>query len=129
MSLFIQSLYTKITNQKDTVFYSRETIHYLAKFLSKHSIDNLFRSLYAFAPDNLAWLWAFFDWDTQLDLDKVEFQDTFNSFKAISANTSQDEHTAGATSDHLKLDDDQINLINKIFSDAPLVQYVYRGRC
>ena len=107
---------------KDTVFYSRETIHYLAKFLSLHSKDILFSSLYAFAPDNLAWLWSFIDWDAELDLNKIETQDTFSSFKTISNAPNSNPHESG-----VKLSDEQICLINKIYSESPLVRYVYRG--
>ena len=109
-------------HQKDTVFYSRETIHYLAKFLSLHGKDILFSSLYAFAPDNLAWLWSFIDWDAELDLNKIETQDTFSSFKTISNATNSNQHESD-----VKLSDEQICLINKIYSESPLVRYVYRG--
>ena len=94
------------------MFYSRETIHLLAKFLSNHSDNVIFRSLYAFAPDNLAWLWAFFDWDSQIDMDKIDTQDVYQPFKL---------------NDDISLDDEHVKLINKLFSDAPLIQYKYRG--
>jgi cytoplasmic polyadenylation element-binding protein len=100
-------------SQNDTVFYSRETIHLLVKFLSNHSENPIFRSLYSFAPDNLAWLWAFFDWETPLNLDYIDSQDTFVPLKV------SDDPTGSFNEDTMKL-------INKIFADSPLFQYKYR---
>lgn len=97
--------------QNDTVYYSRETIHLLAKFLAQHSNNPIFRSLYAFAPDNLAWLWSFFDWYTPLDLDMVPVQDSYAPFTAV---------------ENLVIDESQLYEVNKFFLDAPLVQYKYR---
>ena len=108
------------------MYYSRETIHYLAKFLSLHSKDILFGSLYAFAPDNLAWLWSFFDWDTELDLEKIETQDSFSSFKTALATASPTANSSQHDND-VNLSEEQVFSINKIFSESPLVRYVYRG--
>jgi cytoplasmic polyadenylation element-binding protein len=74
--------------------------------LAKHSKENLFGSLYAFAPDNLAWLWAFFDWERPLDLDKIETQDSYISLKGT------------------QLNDEQTGLI----AESPLIRYVYREK-
>ena len=96
---------------KDAVFYSRETMHLLAKFLANHSDNSIFRSLYAYAPDNLAWLWAFFNWEAPIDFEQVV--------------PSQDCYAPFASSTEA-LDDEQVRLVNKIFAEAPLVQYKYR---
>ena len=86
-------------------------MHLLAKFLAQNSDNQIFKSLYAFAPDNLAWLWAFLDWETPIDLNKIPSQDQYQTFKPIDDRISEDK----------------IQMINKIFFDAPLVQYSYRG--
>ncbi len=70
--------------------------------------------MYSFAPDNLAWLWAFFDWETPLNLDYIDSQDTFVPLKV------SDDPTGS-------FNDDTMKLINKIFADSPLFQYKYRG--
>jgi hypothetical protein len=67
--------------------------------------------LYAFAPDNLAWLWAFFNWDTPVDLNQVESQDCFVPF----------EDPSGF------FDQDHLSYITKYVADSPLFQYKYRG--
>ncbi len=84
----------------------------LAKFLSTNSDNTLYRSLYAYAPDNLAWLWAFFDWEKPIDLSTVSSQEQFASFDKANEN--------------LAIDDNQLFEINKQFLDAPLIQYKYR---
>ena len=97
---------------KDVVFYSRETMHLLAKFLAANSNNLIFRSLYGYAPDNLAWLWAFIDWDTPIELSQVPCQDVYQPYKPA------DERICV----------DRIQAINNLFSQAPLVQYIYRGK-
>jgi hypothetical protein len=97
--------------QNDTVYYSRETIHLIAKFLSFNSKSSLFRSLYAFAPDNLAWLWSFIDWQSPLDLTTILTQDTYTPFKPAF---------------NITIDDVDLSNVNKLFLDAPLIQYKYR---
>lgn len=86
-------------------------MHLLAKFLAANSTNTIFRSLYGYAPDNLAWLWAFLDWDTPIDLNKVPCQETYYPFKALDNRIGQDK----------------LEFINKLFAEAPLVQYIYRG--
>ena len=83
----------------------------LAKFLSLNSESPIFRSLYAFAPDNLAWLWAFFDWETPIELATIPCQEAFSPFKAA---------------ENIDISDTQLDEINKLFQDAPLIQYKYR---
>jgi hypothetical protein len=101
--------------------FARETIHLLAKFLANHSEITLFRSLYAYAPDNLAWLWAFIDWDTQIDFKKqVATQETYEPFK-----WSMPQFTASYLSNE---NENVLNYANKIFADSPLVQYRYREK-
>jgi cytoplasmic polyadenylation element-binding protein len=98
--------------QNDTVFYSRETVHLFAKFLSEKSTDPIFRSLYAFAPDNLAWLWSFIDWDSLLDLSTlVPTQDQYIPFQPI---------------ENLDVGSAELHEVNKLFLDAFLIQYKYR---
>lgn len=97
--------------QNDTVYYTRETVHMLAKFLSEHSTSPIFRSLYSFAPDNLAWLWSFFDWQTPLIVDAVPTQHQYAPFTAA---------------DNLTIGETELYEVNKLFLDAPLVQYKYR---
>ena len=109
-NVFYLNIFYKL-KKKDTVVYSRETMHLLAKFLAQNSDNQIFKSLYAFAPDNLAWLWAFLDWETPIDLNKIPSQDQYQTFKPIDDRISEDK----------------IQMINKIFFDAPLVQYSYRG--
>ena len=96
----------------------------MAKYISVHSKHLIFSSLYAFAPDNLAWLWAFFDWEMELDLEQIETQDSFSAFKTATTSFS-------ANSNHhdneIKVSEEEIYTINKIFSESPLVKYVYRG--
>ncbi len=86
-------------------------MHLLAKFLAEHSTSSLFRSLYAFAPDNLAWLWSFIDWQNPLKTDSVSVQDTYAPFKAAA---------------NLNIGEAELHEANKLFLDAPLVQYKYR---
>lgn len=109
-------------SQNDAVFYSRETIHLLAKFLSNPEVsDNaIFRSLYAFAPDNLAWLWAFFDWETPIDLDQIESQETYVPWNMMMELNGQGQQGVSL------LSKDFTKIINKFISDAPLFQYKYR---
>ena len=104
------------------MFYSRETIHLLAKFLSNPEVsDNaIFRSLYAFAPDNLAWLWAFFDWETPIDLDQIESQETYVPWNMMMELNGQGQQGVSL------LSKDFTKIINKFISDAPLFQYKYR---
>jgi hypothetical protein len=66
--------------------------------------------LYQYAPDNLAWLWCFFDFDCQIDFDtQVQTQEYYTPFKST-----------------CDLDDDQLKIMNKLFSESPLIQYRYR---
>lgn len=97
--------------QNDTVYYARETIHLLVKFLSINSTNPIFRSLYTFAPDNLSWLWSFVDWESPLDMSSVLTQSTYTPFKP-----------AGS----LVIDESELYEVNKLFLDAPLIQYKYR---
>ena len=83
--------------------------------MSNHSDNVIFKSLYAFAPDNMAWFWAFFDWDTPVQLDTVDTHDSYVPFRLLDDRTGT-------------LDANQIKLINKIIADAPLFQYKYRGK-
>jgi hypothetical protein len=93
------------------VFYSRETIHLLAKFLALNSTNQIFRSMYSYAPDNLAWLWSFFDWDAQIDLDRVPTQDQYQPFSVQSEG----------------LNSELVELINKMLAEAPLIKNPYSG--
>lgn len=97
--------------QNDTVYYSRETIHLLAKFLSLNSENPIFRSLFAFAPDNLAWLWSFFEWEAPLDLNAIPNQEIYSPFKAV---------------ENYTINETELHEVNKFFLDAPLIQYKYR---
>lgn len=97
------------------MFYSRESIHLLAKFLANNSEQTIFRSLYSYAPDNLAWLWSFLDWDTPVDLSQVPVQEHYEPFDWCLQEAALSQ-----------TDDELINRINKIFSDSPLIQYKYR---
>ena len=54
----------------DTVVFARETMHLLAKFIATHSDNPIFRQIYEYAPDNLAWFWSFFDWDAQINFEQ-----------------------------------------------------------
>ena len=104
--------------------FARETIHLLAKFLANHSECTVFRSLYAYAPDNLAWLWAFIDWDTQIDFKKsVSTQEKYEPFK-WSVNGTQGGQIVQMSEENEGI----LNMANKIFADAPLIQYKYRGK-
>ena len=58
----------------------------------------------------LAWLWAFFDWDEPLDLEKIPCQETYESFKFSTI-----------------FYDGNLQTINNIFTQAPLIQCKYRG--
>lgn len=84
----------------------------LAKFLANNSEHGLFRSLYSYAPDNLAWLWSFLDWESPIDLSQVPVQEHYEPFEWCLQDAQQD--------------DELLNRINKIFSDSPLIQYKYR---
>lgn len=97
--------------QNDTVYYSRETIHLLVRFLSLNSSNSIFRSLYSFAPDNLTWLWTFIDWDRPLDMKTISVQDKYEPFKPVG---------------NLTIDETELHEVNKLFLDAPLIQYKYR---
>jgi hypothetical protein len=111
----------------------------LAKFLANHSNNAVFRSLYAFAPDNLAWLWAFFDWEASIDMTKVPTHEVFLPFQPKAAAFLSEKEgdfvsasailidNATANGSLLKLDDEKLKQINRIFAEAPLVQYKYRG--
>jgi hypothetical protein len=90
-------------------------MHLLAKFLSAQGNNQIFRSLYAFAPDNLAWLWAFFDWTTPIDINKIPNQEIYQPFRTIN-------------NLDMKLSEEHVDIINKIFINAPLIQYKYRGK-
>jgi hypothetical protein len=104
--------------------FARETIHLLAKFLANHSECTVFRSLYAYAPDNLAWLWAFIDWDSQIDFKKaVPIQEKHEPFK-WSVNGSQPGQFVQLSAENEGI----LTMANKIFADAPLIQYKYRGK-
>jgi hypothetical protein len=59
----------------------------------------------------LAWLWAFLDWDMQIDLDRVATQDQYQPFSVQSEG----------------LRDDDIKLINRMFAEAPLIKNPYCG--
>jgi len=96
-------------NQSDAVKFTRETMHLLAKFLAKHSNNHIFGPIYAYAPDNLAWLWAFFDWDEMLDLSKIPSQETYEPFTLINIT-----------------DEVKCQQINDIFKEEPLIQYKHR---
>lgn len=98
-------------DQNETVRYTRETMHLLAKFLAENSNNQIFGPIYAFAPDNLAWLWAFFDWDEPLDLSKIPSQETYESLVAPNI-----------------IDEKNLQSINNIFTRAPLIQYKYREK-
>lgn len=83
----------------------------MVKFLSINSTNPIFRSLYTFAPDNLSWLWSFVDWESPLDMSSVSTQSTYTPFKP-----------AGS----LVIDESELYEVNKLFLDAPLIQYKYR---
>lgn len=67
--------------------------------------------MYAYAPDNLAWLWAFIDWDVDINFDKIATQEAY---------TPLDDKSG-------ILDKETIETINKIVYEAPLITYKYRG--
>jgi hypothetical protein len=94
--------------------------------LANHSDCTLFRSLYAYAPDNLAWLWAFIDWDTPVDFKReVSTQEKYEPFKcSVSGGNGQQPQFVQLSPDNESV----LNTANKIFADAPLVQYKYRGK-
>ena len=92
--------------------YVRNTIYSLAKFLAENGDGILFRSLYSFAPDNLAWLWALIDWDKPVDFGKIPQQEVSNAFKAVQSSASSDE---------------EVIFVNRILSDAPLLHFKHRG--
>lgn len=102
--------------------YARESIRLLAKCLAIYSDHLIFRQLYAYAPDNLAWLWAFFDWETPIELNKVSYQDHFHPFgwcdepEVIRASASG-------------FNPEQLDSITRIFAESPLIQYKYRRKC
>jgi hypothetical protein len=103
---------------KDTVFYVRESIQLLAKFIVSNSESAIFRSVHAFAPDNLAWLWAFCDWEKPIDIDALDTQEVYSPFKSA---------TSGDNLESCLLDSEQVKFVNVLFADAPLIQYTYRG--
>ena len=86
-------------------------MHLLAKFLAANSNNLIFRSLYGYAPDNLAWLWAFLDWDTPIDLNQLPCQEVYQPFRGTD----------------VRISEDKLSTINKLFAEAPLIQYIYRG--
>ena len=101
--------------------FARETIHLLAKFLANHSECTIFRSLYAYAPDNLAWLWAFIDWESSIDFKRsVPVQDKYEPFRWS---------PSGNQLVQLSPDNEEfLSLVNKTFADSPLIQYKYREK-
>lgn len=96
--------------------YARESIRLLAKSLAMYSDHyQIIQRLYAYAPDNLAWLWAFFDWESPIDLSHVACQDSYEPFGWC----DEEMISAGLT-------DEQMTQISRIYADAPLIQYKYR---
>lgn len=115
---------------KDTVIYARESIRLLAKSLAMYSDHPIIQQLYAYAPDNLAWLWAFFDWETPIDLARVPSQDTYRPFgwfnpPPFEFNAASNAAAAAAVSG---LTDEHLNAITRIYAEAPLIQYKYRRK-
>ena len=49
----------------------------LAKFLAANSNNIIFSKIYSYAPDNLAWLWAFIDWESEIKFDDIPTQDYY----------------------------------------------------
>lgn len=90
-------------------------MHLLAKFLANNSEQGIFRSLYSYAPDNLAWLWSFLDFDSPIDLSQVPVQEHYEAFEW----SIQDNNLSES-------DEELLTRVNKIFSDSPLIQYKYR---
>ena len=84
----------------------------MAKFLATHSESVIFSSLYSFAPDNLAWLWSFIDWDVNVDFTKIPNQETYLPFKPIN--------------EYDEIHQDQLSFINQVFLNSPFVQFKYR---
>lgn len=101
--------------------YARESIRLLAKSLAMYSDHLIIRQLYSYAPDNLAWLWAFFDWETPIDLNKVSCQDQYKPL-----GWCEDDEIIRASMSGFSVD--QLDNITRVFAESPLVQYKYRRK-
>ncbi len=60
-------------------------------------------------PDNLSWLWAFIDWDSKIEYEKIPTQDYYQPLK-------------------LSIFVEEKKTIEKAYADAPLTQSAYRGQ-
>ena len=75
----------------------------------------IFNRLHFYAPDNLAWLWAFIDWDTEIDFQNaVPTQEYYQPIENLNI----------LTYEQLKSSPTLFESLN----NAPLIQYKYKGK-
>ena len=80
----------------------------LSDFLASNSQHLIFNKIHYYAPDNLAWLWAFIDWDSDIELNEMPTQEFFQPIEFIN---NLDEASPFET-----------------LNNAPLIQFAYKGK-